>query len=153
MTTKAKVDIRLASISDVPDLRFCARSSYSKYVNRMGQEPAPMNADFERLVAQGFVHLARMGEEFVGYVVFFGEGDHLQLENLAVLPTHSGKGIGKQLIEFVVATARNGGVRAVELYTNEAMTENLAMYPRLGFQETDRKCQDGFNRVFFRKSL
>ncbi len=112
-----------------------------------------MNADFERLIAQGFVHVARIGEEFVGYVVFFGEGDHLQLENVAVLPTHSGKGIGKQLIEFVFATARNGGIRAVELYTNEAMTENLAMYPRLGFQEIDRKREDGFNRVFFRKSL
>jgi hypothetical protein len=41
----------------------------------------------------------------------------------------------------------------VTLYTNEAMVENLRLYRRLGFVETDRRVEDGYRRVFFRKSL
>jgi hypothetical protein len=32
------------------------------------------------------------------------------------------------------------------------MTENLAYYPRHGYTKTHRALQDGFQRVFFRKS-
>jgi hypothetical protein len=41
----------------------------------------------------------------------------------------------------------------IRLYTNEAMTENLAYYPRRGYTETHRAAEDGFNRVFFRKPV
>jgi len=47
----------------------------------------------------------------------------------------------------------DAGVDVVELYTNEIMTENIAIYTRLGYDEIERKHEDGFNRVFFRKLL
>ena len=31
------------------------------------------------------------------------------------------------------------------------MTENLKLYPRLGYREVDRKTDEGFERVFFAK--
>jgi Acetyltransferase (GNAT) family len=68
-------------------------------------------------------------------------------------PEHSGKGLGRGLIGFVEHVARRDGFQAVELYTNEAMTENLAMYPKLGYRETHRKQDAGYNRVFFRKTV
>jgi hypothetical protein len=33
------------------------------------------------------------------------------------------------------------------------MTENLAFYPRLGYEEVDRRTDGGFERVFFVKRL
>jgi hypothetical protein len=33
------------------------------------------------------------------------------------------------------------------------MTENLLLYPSLGYHLIDRRREDGFDRVFFRKSL
>ena len=33
------------------------------------------------------------------------------------------------------------------------MTENIALYARTGWTETGRANQDGFDRVFFRKTL
>ena len=33
------------------------------------------------------------------------------------------------------------------------MTENLALYLRLGYEETDRKTVDGYRRVYMRKLL
>ena len=112
-----------------------------------------MHADFASQIASGHVHVASEGSEVVGYVVFYPEGDHVHLENVAVLRAHAGRGFGKQLIEHVERSATCRGLNAVELYTNEAMTENLAMYPRLGYVEVDRKRQAGFDRVFFRKTV
>jgi hypothetical protein len=33
------------------------------------------------------------------------------------------------------------------------MVENLQLYPRLGFVETERRVEDGYRRVYFRKTL
>ncbi len=145
------IPIRLATIDDLPDIQSCARAAYAKYVERIGQEPAPMIADFANQIELGHVWTAFCGSSFSGYVVFYPEADHMHLENVAVVPAHLGKGIGKRLIKYVEHTAHKQGLNAVELYTNEAMTENLSMYPKLGYFETDRKQQDGFHRVFFRK--
>lgn len=145
--------IRKATSTDLRDVRSCAQVAYSKYIKRIGKAPAPMNADFATQIERGLVYIALHARQFAGYVVFFPEGDHLHLDAVAVLPEHSGKGVGKALIRYVEQVARRDGFKAVELYTNEAMIENLAMYPKLGYQETQRKRDAGYNRVFFRKTV
>lgn len=75
------------------------------------------------------------------------------LENVAVCVAASGQGVGKLLIQFCEAEARRLGLAAVHLYANARMTDNLSIYPRLGYFEVDRCSEDGFNRVFFEKRL
>ncbi len=77
----------------------------------------------------------------------------LELENVAVDPAEQGLGHGRALVAFAEGHARELGLTAVELYTNEAMVENLRLYPRLGFVETGRRVEDGYRRVYFRKTL
>ncbi len=60
---------------------------------------------------------------------------------------------GAGLLDLAEERARHHDVGEVRLYTNEAMTENLAYYPRHGYTETHRASQDGFRRVFFRKTI
>lgn len=146
-------EIRPASEADLADIQACARQAYAKYIERMNQEPAPMHADFARQIANGWVEIAVGETGLVGYVVYYQRDDHVHLENVAVSPEFSGGGIGKHLIAHVERFARDAGYQAVELYTNEAMTENLAMYRRLGYSEVDRRHEDGFDRVFFRKQV
>ena len=117
----------------------------------MNQTPAPMLADFDHQVPEGIVAVATNNIELVGYVVFYSVANSMHLENVAVLPSHIGLGIGKQLIQHVEDHAIATGATCVELYTNEMMRKNLAMYPKLGYRETERKTQAGFNRVFFTK--
>ncbi len=94
-----------------------------------------------------------MDAQVRGFIVFYPRGDHLHLENVAVSVRFQGMGVGRKLIGFCEDTARAQGFERVELYTNEKMTENLDLYPRLGYRETERRREDGFNRVFFSKDI
>jgi GNAT superfamily N-acetyltransferase len=149
----ASVQIRLATIDDLPDVQACARAAYAMYIERMDRVPAPMVADFAPQIELAQVYTVHCKSIFAGYVVFYPEADHLQVENVAVVPSYTGQGIGRKMLEYVEQTARDTGFQAVELYTNEAMTENLLMYPRLGYIETERKRKAGLSRVFFRKPI
>ena len=72
---------------------------------------------------------------------------------MAVDPAHQGVGIGRALMSFAETYAASRHIAELRLYTNEAMTENLARYPRLGSDEYDRRTENGFARVFFSKRL
>lgn len=147
------VSIRPALETDLEDIRCCAQRAYAKYTARMDRRPAPMDAEFADQIAKGAVHVAKDESRFAGYVVFYPERDHIHLESVAVLPEYSGRGVGRLLIEHVECTAREAGYKAVELYTNGAMTENLVIYPKMGYVEVNRRFDAGFDRVFFRKQL
>jgi ribosomal protein S18 acetylase RimI-like enzyme len=75
------------------------------------------------------------------------------IENVAVDPESQHRGIGRALLAFAEAHAASVGVAELRLYTNEAMHDNLRLYPRLGYVETGRGRGAGFNRVYFRKRL
>ena len=79
--------------------------------------------------------------------------DHLLLDNIAVRPDRQGQGLGRQLIRFAEAEARRLGFTELRLYTHETMTENIALYTRLGFVETGRGHDAGYDRVFMTKRL
>jgi GNAT superfamily N-acetyltransferase len=111
-----------------------------------------MIADFATQITLGQVYVATDESDYVqGFVVFFPHGDHMFLENVAVRPSISGRGIGTSLIRFCEDEARRLSLSGVHLYTNEKMTENLSIYPHLGYAEVDRRSEDGFDRVFFEK--
>lgn len=146
--------IRQAAACDEQDVRECAERAYARYVPLMGRKPAPMIADFAAQIAAGNAYVAADGHGvFQGYIVFYQEEDRILLENVAVLPDAAGRGVGKALISFCEDAARQRGLDAVHLYTNEKMTDNLSIYPKLGYVEVERRTEDGFKRVYFEKSL
>ena len=146
--------IRLAVATDEPEVRQCAEQAYARYVPLIGRKPAPMTADFARQIADGVVYVATDDRAvFQGFIVFHAEQGHLLLENVAVLPSAAGQGTGKALIRFCEDAARQQGLGAVHLYTNEKMTENLSIYPKLGYVNVGQRTEDGFRRVYFEKTL
>ncbi|MEM7289654.1 MAG: GNAT family N-acetyltransferase [Pseudomonadota bacterium] len=146
--------IRPAIPRDVPDIEACAKEAFRKYIDRIGREPAPMVADFHTLVEQGRVFIFAGEDDLLrGFIVFYPRSDHMHLENIAVHNDAQGQGIGKRLIEYCEHCTREAGLGQVELYTNVRMTENLMLYSHLGYREIARRQEDGFERVYFRKSI
>jgi ribosomal protein S18 acetylase RimI-like enzyme len=145
--------IRRARAGDAAAAAEITSAAYRPYIERIGREPAPMGADFDSLIGAGAVWVATEDGRVVGVLVLELRDTALLLESVAVDPAHQGHGIGRSLIDHAEQVARDAGLDAVELYTNAHMTENLRLYPSLGYGLIDRRREDVFDRVFFRKSL
>ena len=143
---------RRAVDRDAGELRALAAAAYSHYIPRIDRPPVPMTADYDRAVREDEVWVASEGGSIGAMIVLVRHPDHLLIENLAVDPAVQGRGLGGRLLSLAEQRAREYGVPELRLYTNEAMTENIAYYPRRGFTETHRDEQHGFRRVFFSKA-
>jgi ribosomal protein S18 acetylase RimI-like enzyme len=142
--------IRRARAEDAVRIGAIARAAYSKYVARIGRWPAPMLADFAAEIAADHVVVIGTDGRIDGYMIAWPETDAYFIDNVAVDPAQQGKGLGRQLIRHAVAEATRHRPSAIRLYTNAAMTENLSMYARMGFVETHRVVEKGFDRIDMR---
>lgn len=145
------VAVRPARPEDAVAMARLAKAAYEPYVQRIGRQPAPMTADYTRVVAEGGSWVAERDDRLVGLLVLAPAKDHLSLENVAVAPDAQGLGVGRRLLRLAEEQARAECLPEIRLFTNEAMTENLAFYPRHGYRESHRATQDGYRRVFFTK--
>jgi ribosomal protein S18 acetylase RimI-like enzyme len=145
--------IRKAIPQDAARIGAIAHAAYEGYVPRIGRAPAPMRADFAAAIAAGRVDVIEADGTIVAYMIAWPAADGYVIDNIAVDPARQGRGHGRALIDRAAAEARCLGLPAVRLYTNLAMTENLAMYAHLGFVETHRATEDGFDRVYLRWDL
>lgn len=149
----ATFEIRQATQSDFAAIRDCTKAAYQPYISRMGAQPGPMLADFATHIEAGEAFVASLSGQTIGVLIMIDKGDHMLLDSVSVRPDHQGKGIGKMLVSYCEAKARGAGHTQVQLYTNVAMTDNLALYPKLGYEEIDRRSERGYRRVYFRKNL
>jgi ribosomal protein S18 acetylase RimI-like enzyme len=147
------IPIRRGRDEDHDAILACVRAAYAKYVPRMGKEPAPMLADYAALIAEGVLSVIADESGVQGVVVCFPKDGYFFLENIAIDPIYQGKGFGRALMAFVERQAWAAGCGEIRLYTHERMTENLAYYPKLGYEEVERRREDGYDRVYFRKTL
>jgi GNAT superfamily N-acetyltransferase len=145
--------IRLAVAADCAAVTACVEAAFALYVPRIGRKPMPMLHDYAAVIAAGQVHVLEDGDAMVGFIMLVPEPDHLLVDTVSIWPDLQGRGHGRRLLAFAEDEARRLGLAELRLYTNAAMTENVAMYPRLGYVETGRGGQDGFQRVFFAKRL
>ncbi len=151
--SRQEKSVRPAEPEEAAAVGDLVRASYSKYVERIGKEPAPMLEDYAALIRAGEMWVLAEGGEVLGVLVMRPAEDHLFVDNVAVAPAHQGKGLGRELVAFAEERAKREGLPEVRLYTNEKMHENLAVYARLGFEETERKLDGGYRRVFMHKRL
>ena len=145
--------LRRATVDDLPAIDQVVDEAYRKYVARIGRRPAPMDADYAELLGSATVWVLSSPSGVLGVLVTHVRSDHLFLETVAVASTAQGRGYGATLLARAEEDAHQARLDEIRLYTNIAMTENLSFYPRHGYLETHRERQDGFDRVFFAKSL
>ncbi|MBW9208253.1 GNAT family N-acetyltransferase [Mumia sp. zg.B21] len=140
-----------AEPADAGAVRQMVRSAYAPYVEAIGGEPAPMNTDYGRAIADGDIHVVREDGEIAAVVVTRGQGDHLLIENIAVAPARQSRGLGRAMLVWAEAQAASRGYEEVRLYTHETMVENIAFYRRHGFEISRIAAADPYGRVHLRK--
>ena len=144
---------RPAQLSDLPAIEAIITAAYGPYVARIGRPPGPMLDDYRAQIDAGRVHVIEHDGTVQGLLVLIPQPGALLLDNVAVAPAAQGLGLGRHLLQLAETTARSAGYRTIKLYTNAAMTENIALYTRLGYVETHRITENGLHRVYMEKPL
>ena len=147
------VVLRPARLLDAPGVTACACSAYLHYIERIGKQPGPMLEDYAEVIRQFQVLVAADGDKISGAMVLKVTDEGFYLDNVAVRPTAQGTGVGRLLLEAAEAEALRRDYKSIYLATHELMTENRALYSRVGYVEYDQRVVNGYPRVFFRKSL
>jgi len=145
--------IRPAHPEDRPRIEAIVEAAYRPYLARMNRKPAPMVDDYATRIAEGQTLVLEADGAVAGVLVLEDHDGFLLLDNIAVDPAYHGRGLGKRLMTFTEEEARRRGYRVIELYTNEVMVENIALYLHLGYAETKREQVAGYDRVYLRKNL
>jgi GNAT superfamily N-acetyltransferase len=151
-------NIRHAIMADRPAIEAIVQAAYAHYVPRIGREPAPMTDDYATRINARQAHVLESftpenGGRIRGLVVLVPEDGAMLLDNIAVDPAAQGSGFGGALLAFAEEAARAAGYPVIRLYTNAAMTENIARYLRVGYVETHQGGEKGFRRVYMEKTL
>jgi len=152
LAPRDEIRIRSADTADVPAVEQIVHDAYKHYIARMGKPPGPMLDDYAARVSEGVVWVIEAGT-IVGILVLVPKPDHLLLGNIAVNPSHQHLGFGRRLLEFAEAEALRQGYGEIRLYTLHTMTENQRLYAAIGYEETGRGTEAGYERVFMRKRL
>ena len=145
--------IRAATAADVPAIADVVDQAYRHYIARIGRPPGPMLDDYAARVLEGVVWVLEEGSVIAGIIVLLPAADYLLLDNIAVSPARQGSGLGRRLLAFTEAEALRRGYREIRLYTHQTMVENQRLYASIGYEETGRGTEAGYDRVFMRKQL
>ncbi|HEU5419976.1 MAG TPA: GNAT family N-acetyltransferase, partial [Streptosporangiaceae bacterium] len=143
--------LRRATAADLPEIKAVIDAAYTRYLTRMDKPPAPMLRDYGPSVEEGTTWVA--GSPLTAVLTLYPRPGHLYVESIAIHPDAQGRGLGRALMSFAEQEATRLGLTRMALVTHEVMTENQAIYARLGYVEVDRQAEDGYRRIFMEKQL
>jgi ribosomal protein S18 acetylase RimI-like enzyme len=143
--------LRRATAADLPAIKAIIDAAYAKYLIQMDKPPGPMLRDYGPSIEDGTTWVT--GFPVTAVLTLYPREDHLLVENVAVLPDAQGRGLGRALMSFAEQEATRRGFTRMALVTHEVMTENQALYARLGYSEVERRAEDGYRRIYMEKSL
>lgn len=87
---------------------------------------------------------AKRGEELVGYMLFQHVGEEMELHTIAVKPGLRRQGLGRILMEHMIAEARRAGVVRIFLQVRSSNGQAKALYETFGFRTV------GIRRHYYR---
>lgn len=145
--------LRRATLKDAEDIRALVNAAFEGYIPLIGRKPLPMTADHTDLIQNHDAWVLEENNEIIGVLEMVVKEDDLYIDTVAVSKTHQSRGIGNQLLNFSETRARELGLKATTLFTNERYTALLEMYARHGYIETHRIPVQGTDAVHMRKTL
>lgn len=126
--------LQRAGAADVPEISALEQACYG--------DPWPVSA-FSSLPdnSRVFFVLARSGPlgSIAGYAVAWYVMDEGELANLAVAPLLRGQGIGRALLDAMLADAKKRGIANVYLEVRESNVPARQLYSARGFAEVGRR--------------
>ncbi len=129
--------LRRACHDDAAALVDCINRAYSVYGSRIPDLPA-VSDGIDDDIANNVVWVAVRDDQVIGGLVLIEQDDHVILANVAVDPSATGQGLGRELLDLADSETLNRCKRSIRLSTHVAMPENVRLYEHLGWYEIGR---------------
>lgn len=150
------VSFRRAKIKDITAIKSMVDTAYSKYIAPMGSLPAPMTVDYyELLKTNDLVIMLDTYDKLIGCMAidYDPSTDSMIINNLVVDPAAQAEGYAQLFIDYALDIAWIHGCKAVALCTNFKMQKVFRRYIVRSFEEIHRVTGDGYELVFYNRSL
>ncbi len=145
--------IRHARLGDLQQLRYLAQTAFAPYATGVRGKREPLRADLRELVEEEAVSVFILENAVRGFICYHIDGPDLHIEALAVSARQRRRGVGRQLLDQADREGLAKKCRRAIFHTNAAMFENLAYFRAKGFEETDRRNENGFDRIYMERYL
>ena len=138
------MELGIAEPGDVPQLVELLRILFTQEAE-LEPDPAKQRRALELILAdapRARIYVARDGARIISmaalhFTTSTAEGGRVAwFEDCIVRPEHRRKGIGKALLEYVIAQARAEGARRVTLLTDGDNASAQALYRQSGFRDS-----------------
>lgn len=147
------IQIRLATTTDLPAIQTCVQLAFAKYLTRMLVPPEPLQKDYQVVLKTATLFVITVAHQCAGLLELHVQPHDLVLKTIAVHPDYQGQALGKRLLQFAESFGKQHHKSEIHLYTNEKMTENIALYQHFGYRIYATGIENGFHRVYFKKVL
>jgi ribosomal protein S18 acetylase RimI-like enzyme len=95
----------------------------------------PSREIVEEYLQRGECYVAERDAQIIGvFVLLPTRPETVELVNVAVIETHHGEGLGKQLVINAIEMAKSKGYRTIEVGTGNSSIGQLALYQKCGFR-------------------
>jgi len=124
--------IRGMSLDDLDDVMEIEKKSFvSPWTKRFFEEA---------LISPISVNLVmKKGTEIIGYIILCSVVDEAHILNIAVHPSHRGKGCASSLIQYVLSYFERKGVHEFFLEVREGNMAAIRLYQRFGFEKIGKR--------------
>jgi GNAT superfamily N-acetyltransferase len=145
--TTAMATVRLARLADIPRLQEVERQAATRFaaigLPQATALPIMDAASHAAAIEDGRVLVALGGDDVpIAFAMIEAFGGAVHLREIDVVPEAQGLGLGRRLIERIIADARAAGARAVTLTTFRDVPFNAPYYMRLGFRVVDEAADE-----------
>jgi ribosomal protein S18 acetylase RimI-like enzyme len=155
--TKPEIQVRRAGVEDAAEIARLLRDFNLEY-----EEPTPevgeLTKTIARLLEEGEITVLLAGDGPDGLSLFrfrpglWSAGEETYLQELYVVPSLRGRGIGRALVEATIEVARERGSDGIDLNTGETDTAARALYESMGFTNREGS-PDGPSMLFYEREI
>ncbi len=150
MNSKDFVNIRPATLADIPSIisleRQCATSAHwteEQYKRLFRTDGAPeglvLVAGESRPITSGQESNLDASGGILGFLIARHLAPEWELENIVVAPAARRKGLGKLLLDALIAAASKTNSSSVFLEVRESNASARTLYEKAGFEQTGRR--------------
>ncbi|GMK41526.1 N-acetyltransferase [Paenibacillus sp. CCS19] len=131
------VHIREAAIEEWATVHRIMREAFEEYRGVLNPPSGALREELadtiRKLSPRGGAVLAELDDEAIGSAQYRVEDGYVYIGRISVVAAARGRGIGKQIIDYLERLAANRGMPEVRLEVRLSLPANVQFYERLGY--------------------